>query len=85
MLRMAGVAFAVGALVMGSAMADVSLASVFGDSMVLQRDKAIPVWGKAAANESIVVSLGRNTTKTKADAQGRMDGEAAAHEGRRSV
>ncbi len=51
-------------------MADPLLASVFGDSMVLQRDKPIPVWGKAEPNESIVVSLGGKTAKTNADAQG---------------
>ena len=29
--------------------AEVKLARVFGDSMVLQRDREVPVWGTAAA------------------------------------
>jgi sialate O-acetylesterase len=51
-------------------MAEPSLASVFGDSMVLQRDNPIPVWGKAAPDEPITVCLGGKTARTKADAQG---------------
>ena len=70
MLRMACAAIAAGVLMMSSARADLSLGSVFGDSMVLQRDSPIPVWGKTAADESITVSLNGKTAKTKADAQG---------------
>jgi sialate O-acetylesterase len=63
-------ALAVVVAVMSNAVADLSLASVFGDSMVLQRDKPIAVWGKANPGESLAVSLGGNTATAKADAQG---------------
>ena len=70
MLRVTCTAFAALALMMSSAMAEVSLASVFGDSMVLQRNKPIPVWGKASPDELITVSFNGKIAKTKADAQG---------------
>ncbi|MBI5091348.1 MAG: 9-O-acetylesterase [Candidatus Hydrogenedentes bacterium] len=70
MLRMVCAVFVAGALMTSGALADVSLAGVFGDSMVLQRGKPIPVWGKAAPDEAITVSMNGKTAKTKADAQG---------------
>jgi sialate O-acetylesterase len=71
LLRMAAVvAFAAEMAVVSTAAAHPSLPSVFGDSMVLQRDKPIPVWGQAAPNELITVTLRGKTTKTTADAQG---------------
>lgn len=69
-MRMAFAAFVAATLMMGGAMADPSLASVFGDSMVLQRDEVIPVWGKADPNESVAVSLAGKTANAKADARG---------------
>jgi sialate O-acetylesterase len=51
--------------------ADVELASVFGDHMVLQRDVPLPVWGKAEPGERIVVSLRDDQRATVADAQGK--------------
>lgn len=54
-----------------SAWAEVQLAKVFGDHMVLQRDRAIPVWGWAEPDEEIVVTLGEQTRKTRAA----LDGE----------
>ena len=35
--------------------ADVSLASPFQDHAVLQRDKPLPVWGRAAPGEKVTV------------------------------
>lgn len=46
--------------------ADVSLASIFSDNAVLQRDREIPVWGAADDGEEIAVKLGDNTAKTVA-------------------
>lgn len=43
----------------------------FTDHMVLQRDKAIPIWGWAKAGESIKVQLGDETRTGKTDATGR--------------
>ena len=54
-----------------AAQADVKLASIFGDSMVLQRDLPVPVWGTAEEGEEITVTLGDQTKKTKADKDGK--------------
>ena len=47
------------------------LASVFSDHAVLQRDRAIPVWGWAEAGESVAVELAGRQAKAKAGADGR--------------
>jgi sialate O-acetylesterase len=51
--------------------ADVSLPRVFGDNMVLQRDKPIGVWGWASAGEKITLTFHDQTKVVKADKQGR--------------
>ena len=51
--------------------AEVKLARVFGDSMVLQRDREVPVWGTAAAGEEVRVSLGKQIHTIKAGQDGR--------------
>ena len=53
-----------------SARADVVLAPVFGDHAVLQCDKPVPVWGRAAAGEPITVAFRGQTAHTTADAGG---------------
>jgi sialate O-acetylesterase len=53
------------------ASAEVSLPSVFTSRMVLQRDIPIPVWGNAAPNEKITVSIGNQSKTTTADADGK--------------
>jgi sialate O-acetylesterase len=70
MLRLAAVMIAAEIFLAGSGRADPSLSSVFGESMVLQRDRPIPVWGRADANEPITVSLNGKVAKTTADAHG---------------
>ena len=52
-----------------SAQAKVSLPNIFGDYMVLQREQANPVWGKASPGEKVSVSIGgqSHTTITTAD------------------
>ena len=45
------------ALIAGAAGADVDLPSVIGSHMVLQRDRWVPIWGWADANEDIVVTV----------------------------
>ena len=54
-----------------SAHADVSVAPIFGNSMVLQRDQAVPVWGKAAPDEVVTVEFGGQKVTTHADATGK--------------
>jgi sialate O-acetylesterase len=44
--------------------ADVSLPGVFGDNMVLQRGRKIPVWGNADPGETVTVIFAGKTTKT---------------------
>ncbi|MBI4581465.1 MAG: sialate O-acetylesterase [Planctomycetes bacterium] len=44
---------------------------IFGDNMVLQRERPIPVWGKGQAGEEITVRLAGTEAKTKSDATGK--------------
>jgi sialate O-acetylesterase len=52
------------------ARADVKLAPLFTDDMVLQREKPVPVWGTADPQEKVVVSIGNQAQSTQADANG---------------
>ena len=54
-----------------SLLADVRLPNFFGDNMVLQRDKPIPVWGWASPKEKITVQFGHQIKTTKADKTGK--------------
>lgn len=60
---------------------NVRLPRLFGDSMVLQRDKPIPVWGWANKGETVTVSFNKQTKTTKAGADGKwkitLNNEAA--------
>src|SRR5215472_14435365 len=51
--------------------ADVKTPDVLGDGMVLQRDRAVPVWGQADPDEAISVSFSGQIKKTRADKDGR--------------
>ncbi len=53
-----------------SAPAAVRLPNIFSDHMVLQRDKAVKVWGWAAPGESVKVELAGKSTGALADATG---------------
>jgi sialate O-acetylesterase len=50
--------------------ANVTMPGIFGNNMVLQRNKPIPVWGWAKPNETIVVSLNKQKKTVKADQKG---------------
>ena len=66
--------FAVPCLLLGfvvSAHADVKLASIFSDSMVLQRDLPVPVWGWAEPGEEVTVTLGDQSKMATANDDGR--------------
>ncbi|WP_269524230.1 sialate O-acetylesterase [Coraliomargarita parva] len=52
-------------------MAEVSMPNIFGSHMVLQRELANPVWGKADPGESVTVKIGDQSHATKADADGK--------------
>lgn len=53
------------------ARADVTLAPLFTDHAVLQRDKLIPVWGRADAGEKVTVTFGRQAKSVVAGPDGR--------------
>jgi sialate O-acetylesterase len=59
------------AVLSASARADVTLPSIFGNSMVLQRDMPAPVWGWAEPGEEVTVAFAGQTKKTAADKEGR--------------
>ncbi len=46
-------------------------ASVFGDHMVLQRDRTVPIWGTASAGEPVTVRFQQQEKTAVADAEGR--------------
>ena len=54
-----------------AALANVSLPRIFGDNMVLQRNKAVRIWGLAAPGEKVAVKFDRQTVSAKADKQGK--------------
>jgi sialate O-acetylesterase len=58
------------ALCAAPAFADLELPAVFGDHMVLQRDSALPVWGRATAGAKVSVTFGEATRSTTADPNG---------------
>jgi len=70
LLRSVSVAFCLVALRPVCVQADLALAGVFGDAMVLQRERPIPVWGRASANAAVTVCLRGQTVETRADANG---------------
>lgn len=66
-------ALAAGFLLCGTArvVAAVSVAPVFSDHMVVQRDQSIRVWGKADANATVRVQLGDQRAEATSDGEGR--------------
>ncbi len=52
------------------ATAEIAVANIFNDHMVLQRDVAVPVWGTAEAGEVITVTFGAATRTATAAADG---------------
>lgn len=59
------------ALAMGMSDGPLSLPSIFADHMVLQRDRPIPVFGKAAPGSEVVVDLADRTGRTTAGPEGK--------------
>ena len=64
---------ALAAIFLGSLVckADVSVADVFSDNMVLQRNIDLSVWGTADAGERLSVSFNGQKVKTKANKNGK--------------
>lgn len=85
--RLGEIALAVVLVALSShAVAACRLPSFFGDHMVLQRSKPVPVWGWAAPGEAVVVTFAEQTVRTVADGDGRwlvkLHPLAASAEGR---
>ncbi len=51
--------------------ADVRVAKIFNDNMVLQRNKEVPVWGWATNGETVTVIFNSQEAVTKADQSGK--------------
>ncbi len=49
---------------------DVTLPKIFGDHMVLQEGKTLPVWGTAAPGEKVTVTIGADSASATAGADG---------------
>lgn len=54
-----------------SLQAEVKVANIFGDKMVLQRNQHNPVWGTADAGEKISITIAGNVYSTIADQEGK--------------
>lgn len=69
--------------------ADVRLAQLFGDHLVLQRERSIPIWGWANPGEKVRVEFANQSAETAADAEGKwlvqLKPEAASADGRNLV
>lgn len=61
--------YVIGAAV--SAPANVKVAAIFGDHMVLQQDQKVPVWGTAEVGEKVTVSAGGHAGETVAATDGK--------------
>ena len=60
----------ISAFLADSVSAEVRLAGVFGDSMVLQRECPVPVWGWATPGAEITVAIAGQTQSATADSGG---------------
>ncbi|WP_182865896.1 sialate O-acetylesterase [Rhodopirellula sp. JC639] len=61
-------------------LAEIRTSAVFGDSMVLQREKPIHVWGWSAPDRSVQVSLAGHAVTVKSGSDGRFDAQLPALE-----
>jgi sialate O-acetylesterase len=58
------------AMLCGPARADVSLPSILGSNMVLQREQPVPIWGWASPGEKVSVTLDQQKLSATADDKG---------------
>jgi len=72
-LRWTALALGLAVLLAGPAQADVKLASVLGENMVLQQGMKAPVWGTADAGEQVTVTICGQTARATADAGGKWE------------
>ena len=65
-------------LTSSSVQAELKVASVFGDNMVLQRGLPVLLWGTTGPGETVSVAFGGQTVKVKADVLGKWRASLAA-------
>ena len=70
-MRIAPFTLLAAALLAARARAEVTLGPLFSDHAVLQRDKPVPVWGRADAGETVTVSLLGRRVAAQAGPDGR--------------
>ena len=70
---MRGLAAVSTVLIAATAAAEFSVSALFSDHMVLQRDREVPVWGKAAPGESVVVRFAGREVRVTASAEGEWE------------
>jgi sialate O-acetylesterase len=56
-----------------SVFANITMPKIFGDNMVLQRNKLIHVWGWASSNEKVNVQFNKQIKNTKTDKAGKWN------------
>lgn len=61
-------------------LAELAMHGTFGENMVLQRDKPIPVWGTTEPGKNVIVVFHEQSARTTADAQGNWSVELPAME-----
>lgn len=61
------------ALAAGNAIGEVEMPAMFSDHMVLQRGRALPVWGWADAGEKVTVSIAGRSASSRAGDDGRWE------------
>jgi len=66
------------ALLAGAAHSEVHLSEVFGEHMVLQRDRPLNVWGHATPGQTLTVELAGHQARTRVGADGRWRVRLAA-------
>ena len=54
-----------------SAHAELKVAAIFGDNMVLQQQQAVPIWGWAESNAEVTVHFAGQNKSARADANGK--------------
>jgi len=69
-------------LAAANAHADVRLAQVFGEHMVLQREQPIRIWGWAAPGATLAVELAGNKATVRVPANGRWEAKLPARANR---
>jgi len=80
------IALALCVATLAPALAGLTVPKVFTDGAVLQRDRAVPVWGSATAGKQVVVKFAGQEKTTRAAADGKwrvdLDPQPASAEGR---